>query len=345
MMNVLKSGKINRWHHFALHIAFVLVLSMVVAPQYPAGQILPFIFYKFISLVLILLPVYINLYLLFPYFKNRNKWMYTGVLLTLIVVFTLLNYLRFQWIDPAYVPAYVRFDYPEISIFFLFFSLVMITGTAMLLKIIRLFQQQNVTVHQLKQYQLESELQFLKLQISPHFYFNIMNSIYHSIKIDPEQAERIVLQLSDIMKYHIYDCRKDKVELEHEVQNLNNYIGLQKMRLSSDPVINIEVTGDLNQKFIAPFILLTFVENAFKHGLEKQSKKPTLHIQLSMTKNEMRFQISNSKPDFGTSIKAASGNGLINVKKRLELSYPLRHELLIEDQQDRYEVDLKIQLN
>lgn len=344
-MDYPKYIQMNGWQHFLLHIAFVLVLFMVVAPQYPAGYILPFLFYKCISMVLILTPVYINLYLLFPYFQNRNKLLYAAILLALIVVFTFMSYLRFQWINPAYVPAYVRSDYPKISIFFLFFSLVMIIGTTMLLKMIRLFQHQKVAVHQLKQYQLESELQFLKLQISPHFYFNIMNSIYHSIKIDPDQAEKIVMQLSDIMKYHIYDCHKEKVALHHEIKNIYNYIGLQRMRLSSEPVINIEVTGDLANKFITPFILLTFVENAFKHGLEKQSKQSSLHIQLNVTRDLMRFKISNSKPGSLTNIKSSHGNGLMNMKKRLELAYPLRHELEINDQDEQYDADLKIQLN
>lgn len=344
-MNQQNTSTLKRWHHFLLHFSFVLILFMVVAPQYPSGYILPFLFYKSISMLLILSPVYINLYLLFPYFQNRNKWPYATRLLTLIVVFTLLSYFRFLLIDPAYVPAYVRPDYPEISIVFLFISLTMIIGTTMLVKIIRLFQQQKITMQQLKQYQLESELQFLKLQINPHFYFNIMNSIYHSIKIDPDQAEKIVMQLSDIMKYHIYDCHKEKVELQHELKNIHNYIGLQRMRLSSEPVINIEVTGDFVNKFITPFILLTFVENAFKHGLEKQSKQSSLHIQLNVTRDLMRFKISNSKPESLSNIKSSNGNGLMNMKRRLELAYPNRYELEINDQKEQYDADLKIQLN
>jgi LytS/YehU family sensor histidine kinase len=338
------SWKVSRSQHFLLHIAFVLILFVVVAPQYPSGPLLPFLFYKSISLLLILSPVYINLYLLFPLYQNRSKWLYAGMLFLLTVLFTLLSYGRFLLIDPAYVPAYVHHDYPKISMLFLFISLVMIMGTAMLLKLIRLFQDQKEKVHQLRQHHLESELQFLKLQISPHFYFNIMNSIYHSIKIDPEQAERIVLQLSDIMKYHIYDCHKETVELEHELKNIHNYIGLQKMRLAKEPRIDIEVEGDLSNQLIAPLILITFVENAFKHGLENQSRQQSLVIHLKVSKNVMQFHISNSKPNLFAGSKSVDGAGLTNVKKRLELLYPSLHELQIDDQNDLYTVNLKIQL-
>jgi LytS/YehU family sensor histidine kinase len=108
-------------------------------------------------------------------------------------------------------------------------------------------------MYEVKQNQLESELQFLKLQISPHFYFNIMNSIYHSIKINPAQAEKIVMELSEIMKYHIYDCSREKVELTKELNAIRNYIGLQEMRLASKPNISIDVKGNLNNKFYCPF--------------------------------------------------------------------------------------------
>ena len=146
------------------------------------------------------------------------------MLFKLVMLFAIIGYFRYEWIGINYVPLYIGSHNPVASFIFEFASLLLVIGISMLLKQVEQLQQEKESTYLVKQNKLESEIEFLKLQISPHFYFNVMNSIYHSIKIDPEQAEDIVLQLSEVMKYHIYDSSKEQVELEHELQNIHHYI-------------------------------------------------------------------------------------------------------------------------
>lgn len=327
------------------HLLFILSLFLVVSPQYWTNNITTVLFYKSISLSLLLLPIYLNQYLLIPRFFQRNKFLYWFALSKLLLFFTLLNYYHFKWIDQAYVPDYIQWNQPLLSFLFLFITLSIICAAAMFFKIMEMYREQKQFLLQKEQSRLESELEMLKLQISPHFLFNIMNTIYHSIKIDPEQAESSVLNLSQMMQYHIYECSKDKVSLQAEVKNINNYIGLQKMRLAKEPNMKIEISGNLSDKYIAPFILIPFVENAFKHGLEKHLNHSSLVISLDVNDHDLVFMIVNSKSIIGNNNGSEKGNGILNVKKRLALLYPGAHQLDINEDIQQFSVRLGMQLN
>lgn len=197
--------------------------------------------------------------------------------------------------------------------------------------------------NEMEQSRMDSEPEFLKLPIKPHFYFNIMNSIYHSITIDPDRAEVIILQFSEMMQFYIYECSKEKVQLESEIRNIHNYIGLQNMRLETEPGISIKVGGNLQNISIAPFLLIGFIENAYQHSLVKQQKNSFLDIQLFVDKNEIQFRVVNSK-SADLNNKSQAGSGLQRVKKRLNMIYPSRHQLVIHDDPNQFTVNLVIQL-
>lgn len=329
-----------------LHLAFVASLFFLVTPQHGEIAWVPLLFYKALSLIIILIPVYFNFFFLYPFFLNRNKWLYAGMLAKVLLLFTLISYLRFQWINPVYVPEYINLNDPMSSLVFLFISLSGVTAVTMIIKVMDSMRKQKELMYMVKESQLEAELQFLKLQISPHFYFNIMNSIYHSIKTEPERAEKIVMELSEMMKYHIYDCTKEKVEINKEMDAIRNYIGLQEMRLASKPAVEINVKGNTSNKLIAPFILITFVESALKQmALEKKSDQPFLHIRLEMMEDEMQFNVTYTQTHFAENGESFNGGGILAVKKRLELLYPSRHQLHIDGHNTHYSVNLKIQLN
>ena len=199
-------------------------------------------------------------------------------------------------------------------------------------------------VNELKEKRMDWEPEFLKLPIKPHFYFSIMNSIYHSITIDPDQAEVILLQFSEMMQFYVYECSKEKVPLESEIRNIHNYIGLQNMRLEAEPWVSVKVGGDLQNCSIAPFLLIGFIENAYQHSLANQPKASFLDIQLYVNNNRIQFRAVNSKSALmGT--KGQSGTGLLKVKNRLDFLYPSRHELIIKDSPHQYAVSLVIELN
>lgn len=189
----------------------------------------------------------------------------------------------------------------------------------------------------------EMELQLLKSQLNPHFYFNTLHNLYGLAMIAPKKAPDAILKLSDIMEYVIYDCRNDKVPVMKELKFINSYIELEKLRYDEGADISLQVTGDANGKVICPLLLIQFIENAFKHGLEQFKNKSYLKINIAIENGSLKYESINSVNDTTASI--SGGVGLANVKKRLEIIYPGRHELQIHSDDHEYKVELSLQLN
>jgi Histidine kinase len=189
----------------------------------------------------------------------------------------------------------------------------------------------------------QAELSYLKAQINPHFLFNTLNSIYYLTLQQSEQAPVAVEKLSAIMRYVIDEGNHDRVPLEREVSYLNDYIALQKLRFTDNVRIDLEVQGDMVGKEIAPLIMVSFVENAFKHGISMEVESP-IRITLAVSSDHIRFTVRNRK--FGSFADAPpeSGIGLENTKRRLEIAYPGRHALEILEDEEAYEVTLKLSL-
>ncbi len=185
-----------------------------------------------------------------------------------------------------------------------------------------------------------AELSFLKAQINPHFLFNSLNSIYAlAIRKDDRTADAVV-QLSELMRYIIRDANSDMVELEKETSYISNYIELQKSRLGDTVIISHQLKGNTGGLKIAPLILTSFVENAFKHGVNPD-KNSKIEVLIAIIENNLRLYVFNRKTSAG---KLGQGIGLENSKKRLEMVYPAKHELVIHDTEDSYTVHLLINL-
>ncbi|MBC7949017.1 MAG: histidine kinase [Chitinophagaceae bacterium] len=189
----------------------------------------------------------------------------------------------------------------------------------------------------------EMELQLLKSQLNPHFYFNTLHNLYGLAMIAPKKAPDAILKLSDIMEYVIYDCRHDRVPVEKELRFINSYIELEKLRYDNSASITLEVTGEADGKQISPLLLIQFIENAFKHGLEQYKKNSYLRICIAIENGHLRYESVNSISD-GTA-STAGGVGLANVRKRLEIIYPAKHELHIDSDSGEYKLQLTLQLN
>jgi sensor histidine kinase YesM len=191
-----------------------------------------------------------------------------------------------------------------------------------------------------KQLQLENkqtQLSFLQSQVNPHFLFNSLNNIYSLIYHNSSHSLDAVAKLSDILRYMLYDSG-ETVSLQKEWDYIQKYIELQQLRFDHPVRIEKEVTGDLQSVSAVPFILIPFVENAFKHGDFKQDG--SLKMQLNVSNKEMHFHIFNKKRK-GTK-DGGSGIGLENIKRRLELLYPGKHVLNIQEINDTFMVDLKL---
>ena len=190
---------------------------------------------------------------------------------------------------------------------------------------------------------MQAEVNFLRSQVNPHFLFNVLNNLYALTLKKSDLAPDVVLKLSEMMEYMLYDSDDSKVLLQKEIGYLNTYLELEKLRLGSHSDISLTVSGDLNGQVIAPLLLLPLVENAMKHGVSKQNGNAWLHGDLQVSKSLVKLNIENSKPLLNRH-EGKGGIGLDNLRKRLELLYPSRHQLRIEDKGNSFIVDLEIEL-
>ena len=192
---------------------------------------------------------------------------------------------------------------------------------------------------------VQTELQFLKNQINPHFLFNTLNNLYALTLKKSDLAPDVVIKLSDMLRYMLYECNEKEVALSKEIKYIQNYIELEKIRLSKNVDIQIKIEGDISKTYIAPLLIIPFIENSFKHGLKYSSSNAYLHFNVNANQNELAFYIENSKANnMAGSIRTntTGGIGLVNVKKRLELIYPSTHSLKIQESPNSYTIDLKI---
>jgi len=188
---------------------------------------------------------------------------------------------------------------------------------------------------------LNAEVNFLKSQINPHFLFNTLNSIYAQAHSRSDKTEFSILKLSELLRYVLYDSGERKVDLAKDIQYLNNYIDLQKIRLSSKVTVKYDVSGNLHGHMIAPLLLISFIENAFKHGVS-YSQASVINITIRVFEKTLTLVVDNpivERNSFDT-----GGLGLKNVTRRLELLYPGKYQLDIRKDELQYSVNLKLKL-
>jgi two-component system, LytTR family, sensor histidine kinase AlgZ len=195
---------------------------------------------------------------------------------------------------------------------------------------------------ELENEKLTAELTFLKAQINPHFLFNTLNNLYYLAFTNSPNTTEVIAKLSQMMRYMIYDSNHEKVILSKEIEYIENYISLEKLRLNNHIPINFEVEGDVSQVKIVPLILITFLENAFKHGVSNNSTNAFIILKLLVKDNQLIYTVENSKLESNNHEK--SGIGLINVKRRLDLSYPKKSHLEVIDTEKEYKICLSLDI-
>lgn len=212
--------------------------------------------------------------------------------------------------------------------------------------VIAIFRNQQLTIlnmEKMHKEKLQTELNFLKAQINPHFLFNSLNSVYFLIEKENTVARNVLMKFTEMLRYQLYDCNVERINIEDEINFINNYIALQELRKGDKYRIKFEVGNNLTGFKIAPLILITFIENAFKY-VSNQSTGEN-YIQLSLTKTDgiLYFTCFNTtdqtaKPD----IIDYGGIGVANTKRRLDILYPNHHELYIQQKSHDYTVHLKL---
>ncbi|MCI4669462.1 MAG: histidine kinase [Bacteroidia bacterium] len=190
--------------------------------------------------------------------------------------------------------------------------------------------------------QREAQLQALRAQINPHFLFNTLNNIYALAMIDPNRTANMVLRLSKLLRYVIYESQNRMVNLSSEVSQIEEFIGLFQMRLEDTPNITFSYSGLSENQLIEPMVLIPFLENAFKHGDFDISPNAFLHLDLKVENGYLDFQALNSKNNQNQQKDAQGGVGLENIKRRLELKYEQNYQLEIQDLEEEFLVHLKL---
>jgi LytS/YehU family sensor histidine kinase len=190
---------------------------------------------------------------------------------------------------------------------------------------------------------LTAELRFLKAQVNPHFLFNTLNNLYYLATVNSPKTPEVIDKLSQMMRYMLYDSNHPKIAVAKEIDYMKNYIDLEILRLDNKIPINFDIKGDIAGKQIVPLILLTFLENAFKHGVSNNSKNAFVNILLEISDNNCKYVVENSKIDSKNEIEK-SGIGLQNVRRRLDLSYPDQYNLNVVENENEYHITLDLHL-
>lgn len=205
--------------------------------------------------------------------------------------------------------------------------------------------KKQLEVEELRTSYKESELQFLKSQINPHFLFNNLNNLYSYAIAQSPKTPSIILELSSVLRYMLYDCKEKFVSLSKEIEHLENFTKLNELQIEERGKVSFKTENIKSEYHIAPLILTVFIENAFKHSTASQSDDIFIDIAIKVTDNGMmEFECKNSYRSLGNTESLSKGIGLQNVKKRLQLLYPNSHTLTINDEKSLYSVVLKMQL-
>jgi len=267
-----------------------------------------------------------SVYVLIPSFIKKY-WK-----LILVIYGPLFLYFLYLRLFSGDVEAYleIKQDFP----FFIFFLPIPV------LFLIWIFEQWK-WIQNLKAEKSKSELEMLQAQINPHFFFNTLNNLYALTIKNSDKAPEVILKLSEMMRYTIYEGKKDLVPIKDEINYLSNYIELHKIRYRNK--VDIQFNHDIDSGVeIAPLLFIIFLENAFKHGLEKNHETGYIHMSLEGNTQQIHFRIENNY-DLEQQ-KETEGIGLTNLKRRLDLTYPNKYELNIITENNVYSADLKLNL-
>ncbi|WPU90917.1 histidine kinase [Mucilaginibacter sabulilitoris] len=330
---------------FTIAVANPLVAAKSMFFSAYSVKILAYVIFEAIA-------VYFNLYFLMPRFMKKDRLteyiIYLSI--TAICTSTLINtgYYLSAFLAGCSVKKMFDVDPGNFTFFYntSFPSTVASMTLGMSIKLTKNWLQTERRQQMLEKEKLETELNFLKYQFNPHFLFNSINSIFFLIHKNPDMASASLAKFSELLRYQLYECNGHQIPLWKELSYLENFIELEKLRQNNNVRVTFEVDEPLPSHLgIAPFILMTFVENAFKHVSKHTGARNWIAIKLNLTGNELELHVANStSTDATTDAVNYGGIGLKNVKRRLDLIYPNQYQLDIDESANRFAVRLQLTL-
>ncbi|MFH5831326.1 sensor histidine kinase [Halalkalibaculum sp. DA384] len=290
-----------------------------------------------------MLLVGINNFLLIPRFLSQGRaYLYLGLILATLLLFSFVDDTMMEFLfqgddDLSWGWSGVRNSFFQMGILTIFFGSF---------KLLWDYQTQKQRMNALEKERVESELKFLKSQINPHVLFNHLNSIYYYTMEKSEKVPEMVLKLSDVMRYMLYEANEKFVPLEKEIEYIENFIELEKIRHEGQGRVIFNVDGRIDGKRIAPLLLISFIENSFKHSHQTKTDDILIIINIGVEGDWLNFTAVNNWSDIDQeNLEGESGIGLPNVKKRLALLYPDQHSLQINKDGELFIVHMRIKLD
>lgn len=338
----------NRW---VQHLIFWILIILIPSLNWRAYNVSFFteVVYNTLHLIPCILVIYLNFYYLIPRFLQKGKFLKFGLLFLLsLLIGTLLVRIVLYYGMPFLFPYTQNFPFatkPITDFYYFFYSLAAVLSIvtfSCMIKLGKMWFDKERTSQMLEKEKLRVELQFLKNQINPHFFFNTLNNLYGLTLKKSEAAPEVVLGLSSMMDYFLHESNVSFISLEKEIHILENFIALEKIRHEEGHNISFYVRGNPSAYRVAPLIFLPFVENAFKHGHTEDWENSWVNVELELQNDWIIFKVENSKPHDLISSTPKSGIGLQNVQKRLELIYKNDYDLQFFDEEDTFLVVLKI---
>lgn len=295
--------------------------------------------------------VYIALYYLMPRLLFKERYVAFSIsMIALVFLFSIASwmvYIYIQhptfWSEDSYVPVLWNWG----KIFKTTGKIYPVVILAIVIKWFKYWYRDQKRTQQLEQEKLQAELKFLKAQVHPHFLFNTLNNLYALTLKQSKDASEVVLKLSDLLDYMLYECNADWVPLKKEIKLVEDYISLEKIRYGTRLEVSFDIRGEVEETMIAPMMILPFVENSFKHGVSGELDQSWVSIDLTVKRESLTLKVENSKSKNGEHedrFDYKQGIGLKNVKRRLDLLYADRFDLNILDSEESFLVVLKLNL-
>lgn len=335
--------------HTAIWLMYTFAYAWIYALFYESVVLKKSIIQFSITAWIDVLATYFTVYYLIPKYLLRKKYksfllIFLGAAIFFIFLQRVIVFFTYPILYPEYKMKQTLFEFNYLYTFFNIYVMPALFASVKLFEFWFLNQKRN---QELEKEKMESELKFLKSQIHPHFLFNTLNNLYALTLDKSDRAPEVVVKLSDLLSYMLYECNAPLVPLAKEVQLLQDYLDLEKIRYPNELKVDFEVFGRVNGKNIAPLVLLPFVENGFKHGLSKQINYPWITITLEIEDYLLRFSVENNRPKIEKVDETgySEGIGLKNVRRRLDLIYGDQYTLEISGNNDTFSIKLQLQLH
>jgi LytS/YehU family sensor histidine kinase len=301
------------------------------------------------ELLLQIITAYLVIKILLPklLISNKNSHFFIAVLvITYSTFFSFAAYFSYRWFEPTNETSKFLFFSERITSLTQYLRSIPSYSLPTIAIVVLNYYRKQKEVANLKEQKKTTELKLLKQQLNPHFLFNTLNNLYVLVLEKSDKAPQIVGKLSEILDYILYQCKDTYVPIYKEIELLENYITLEKVRYGNrvEVIFDKQIHHNVN---IAPLVLLNFVENAFKHGVSQELEKAVISVFIATSETEIVFKLKNTKPKVAIEDPIISKNniGMNNTEKQLRLLYPNAHSLIIINSKLEYTLELKIELN